>query len=54
MRETNKTCCSPKDKLKAKIIAALTDLNDETIEKSCRRFRSHLDAVVEADGDLVE
>ena len=48
-RETNKTLCNTKDKLKARITALFTNLNKEIIGKSCRRFQSCLEAIVEAN-----
>ncbi|CAI9715721.1 Hypothetical predicted protein [Octopus vulgaris] len=53
-RETNKTCYNTKDELKARIMAAFTNLNKETVQKSCRRFESRLEAIVEANGDFIE
>lgn len=53
-RETNKTPCKTKDELKARIMATFNNLNKETVQKSCSRFRSRLEAVVEANGDFIE
>ena len=41
-QETNKTQCTTKDELKPRIMAALTNLNNETIGKACRRLQSCL------------
>ena len=35
-------------------MTAFTNLNKETIQKTCRTFWSHLEAVVEANDDLFE
>ena len=43
--------CSAKDELKARIIVAFTNLNKETIGKSCRRFQSCLEAMVETNSN---
>ena len=53
-RETNKTPCNTKDELTARIITTLINLNQDTVGKACNRFRSHLKAVVEANGDFFE
>ena len=47
------TPCNTKDELKAKSMSAFTNSNKETVQKSCRRFRSRLEAVVEANGDPI-
>ena len=49
--ETNKNLCNSKDELKEKIMAAFIK---KTVGKACRRFQSHLEAVVEANGDFFE
>ena len=46
-RAIKKTLCTTKDELKAKITAAFTNLNKETVRKACRWFQSHLEAMVE-------
>ena len=33
-------------------MAALTNLNKLIVGKACKRFQSHLEAVVEANGDF--
>ena len=53
-RKTNKTPCCSKDELKAEVTADLSNLKKETVGKVCRRFRSRLKAVVEANGDFFE
>ena len=40
--ETNKTRCNTKNELKARIIAAFTNLYKKTVGNGCRRFWSHL------------
>ena len=51
-QETNKTLCNTKDELKARIMAAFTNLNKETIIKACWRlvgyFWSRMEVKVEA------
>ena len=44
----------PTARIKARIIAAFTNLNKETIGKICRRFQSHLEVMVEANGYFFE
>ena len=39
-------------KLKARETAAFTNLNNETVGKTYRRFQSNLEAVVEANRDF--
>ena len=51
--EPNKTSYNTKGELKARI-AAFINLNKETAEKVCRRFQSHLEDVVEANGDFLD
>ena len=53
-RETYKTLCNTKNELKAKIPIKLTNWIKETLGKACRKFRSRLGAVVEADGEIFE
>ena len=53
-RATMKTLCNTKDELKARIMADFTNLNKENVRKACRKFRSRLEAVVEANNNLVE
>ena len=43
-----------KDELKARIIAAFTNLNKKTVGKAGKRFKSRLKAVVEANGEFSE
>ena len=45
--ETNKSPHNTKDELKARIMAVFTNLSEETVRKTCRRFWSHLEAIVE-------
>ena len=52
--ETNKILCNTIDEMKATIMAASTNLNKENIRKTCRRFQSCLEAMVEANGNLFE
>ena len=40
LRETNKTLCNNKDKLKERIMAAFTNLNKETVRTACRRIQN--------------
>ena len=51
-KKKKKTPCNTKGELKARITAEFTNLNNETVGKVCRRFRSRLEAVVEANGDF--
>ena len=52
--ETKKNLCNIKDELKARIKAAFTNLNKVTLGKVCRRFPSHLEAVVKASTNFFE
>ena len=53
-QETNKNLCNTKDELRARIMAAFTNLSKETVRKAYWRFQSHLEAVVEAHGNFFE
>ena len=52
--EINKIISNTKDELRARITAAFTRLNKETVRKACGRFVSCLEAVVEANGNFYE
>ena len=49
-----KTLFNTRDELKARIMAAFTNLNRETAGKTCKRFQSCLKAMVEANCDFFE
>ena len=51
--ETNKTLYNTKDELKVRVKAAFINLNN-IIEKTYRRFRSCLEAIVETNDDFFE
>ena len=51
-RETNETLFNSKNELKAGITAESTNLNKVTVEMTCSKFQSSLEAVVEANGDI--
>ena len=53
-RETNKSSCSTKNELKARITRAFGGLSRETVTKACGRFRRRLEAVVDAGGGFIE
>ena len=53
-QEINKIPCNIKDKLKAKITIAFTNLKKETVGKASRRFRSRLKAGIKVSGDFFE
>ena len=53
-RVTNKTACPNKEELKARIRSAFADLDSGVVEKACARFRSRLEAVIQAGGDFIE
>jgi hypothetical protein len=38
----------------AKIKEVMGNLDRDTVAKACRRFRSRIEAVVEANGDFIE
>ena len=50
----HKNLCNTKDELKAKIMAAFSNLDEEAVGKAWRRFQSRLEAVIEVDGDFFE
>ena len=52
--ETNKSLCSTKDELKARMMATYTNLNQETNKKSYKRLWSNLVAMAEANGNSFE
>ena len=51
MRE-NKSLHKTKVELKVRITETLTNLNKESVGKTCQRFRSHLEAKFEANRDF--
>ena len=53
-QETNKSSCSTKNELKARITRAFGGLSRETVTKACGRFRRRLEAVVDAGGGFFE
>ena len=54
-QETDKTPCNTKDELKARIMTTFTIIyTRKTAQNSCRGFRSRLEALVEASGDIIE
>jgi len=34
--------------------AAFADIDSATLQRACERFRSRIEAVIEADGDYIE
>ena len=42
------------ESLVAKIKEVMGNLDRDTVEKACRRFRSRIEAVVAANGDFIE
>ena len=46
--------CNTKDELKVKITEVFTNLNKNPIEKACWRYRSHLEAMVQANSNFFE
>ena len=48
----NKTLYNTKDKLKARVMAAFKILNKEPVGKACRKIQSHLETLVEANGNF--
>ena len=53
-RETNRFLSHTKNELKARLIPAFTNLNQEIVGKSCRRSQSGTEAVVVKNGDFFE
>ena len=53
-RRTNTTPCNTKDELRARIMATLTNINKETVQKSSRRLQSRLEVVVKASGISID
>lgn len=52
--EVNNEPHNRKDALRKKITAVMTNMNREELARACRRFRSRLEQVVEANGDYIE
>ena len=53
-KDTNRSACNTKAELVAKIKEVFEDLPRDTVRDACARFRSRLEAVVEADGGHFE
>lgn len=53
MRETNQTPSNNKNEIKASIIAASTNSNKESAQKSYRRWQSCQVGLVEANDDFI-
>ena len=53
-RETNRSSCNTKLELKTRITRAFRGLSRETVTKACSRFRSRLEAVIDAEGGFIE
>ena len=54
MNKTIKILCNIKDELKARLTAAVNNLNKLTVSKACRWFESHLETVFVACSDIVK
>jgi len=50
----NKAPHNTVESLVAKIKEVMGNLDRDTVEKACRRFRSRIEAVVAANGDFIE
>ena len=53
-REVNKQPHNTLASLKAKISEVMTNIEREIVILLCQRFWSHIEAVVEASGDLIK
>lgn len=53
-RDTNRSSCNTKDELKCRITRAFRGLQRETVTKACSRFRSRMEAVIDAGGGFIE
>ena len=53
-RKANQSSCSTKDELKVKITRSFSSLSRVTVVKACSRFRTRLEAVIEAKGGFIE
>ena len=53
-REVNKHPHNTKDSLKTKITEVLANLEKTMVTHACRRFRTRIERVVEAEGDFIE
>jgi len=40
--------------LRTSIEAAFADINSATLQRACERFRSKIEAMIQADGDYIE
>jgi len=53
-RVTNKSRHPNATSLRTAIEAALADIDSATLQRACERFRSRIQAVIEADGGYIE
>jgi hypothetical protein len=53
-REVNKHPQSTLTSLNAKILGTMTDIDREVVILACKKFRSLIEAVVEACGDFIK
>lgn len=51
---TNKTACNNKDELRDRIYQAFQNLSPGVVKKACSRYRSRVEAVINADGGFIE
>ena len=53
-RDVNRTSHNTIDSLKTKIVAVMTSMEREVVIHAAKRFRSRIEAVIEAAGDFIE
>jgi hypothetical protein len=53
-KEANKHLHNILDSLKAKISEVMADMDRKVVILACQKFRSRIEAVVEASGDFIE
>ena len=54
MKDANRDCCNTKTELVRRVKTVFSRLSRETMRAACGRFRSRLEAVVDAEGGYLE
>ena len=53
-RDVNKHPHNTKDSLKASIVRVMQDIDEDHLKLACQRFRSRIEAVIDAEGGFIE
>jgi len=53
-REVNKHFLNTKDSLKAAIVKIMSNINKIHLIQACQRFRSHIEAIIEAESGFIK